>query len=45
MIGMDGRTGAFSDDLAHLRQSIADILTTPSARACSVVSTARCCPS
>lgn len=29
MIGMDARSGAFSDDLAHLRQSIADILTTP----------------
>ncbi|WP_314102948.1 GPW/gp25 family protein [uncultured Stenotrophomonas sp.] len=29
MIGMDARSGAFSDDTAHLRQSIADILTTP----------------
>ena len=29
MIGMDARSGAFSDDLAHLRQSIADVLTTP----------------
>ena len=29
MIGMDAKTGAFNDDTAHLRQSIADILTTP----------------
>lgn len=29
MIGMDGRTGMFTDDLAHLRQSIVDVLTTP----------------
>ena len=29
MIGMDGQAGTFRDDTAHLRQSIADILTTP----------------
>lgn len=29
MIGMDARAGTFNDDSAHLRQSIADILTTP----------------
>lgn len=29
MIGMDARAGSFADDDAHLRQSIADILTTP----------------
>ncbi len=29
MIGMDATTGAFSDDNAHLQQSVADILTTP----------------
>lgn len=29
MIGMDARAGVFVDDTAHLRQSIADILTTP----------------
>lgn len=29
MIGMDAISGEFSSDLAHLRQSITDILTTP----------------
>lgn len=29
MMGMDARTGKALDDIAHLQQSIADILTTP----------------
>jgi uncharacterized protein len=29
MRGMDGTTGRWAEDLAHLRQSVRDILTTP----------------